>query len=43
VANIVWHTTLRIMLDLNQDDLGHPEIDGLWENLYWHDRLILQL
>jgi hypothetical protein len=38
VANIVWHTTLEIMLDLNQDDLGHPELEGLWANLYWHDR-----
>jgi hypothetical protein len=39
VANIVWHTKLRIYLDLTRDDLGHPEFPGLWETVYRTDRL----
>ncbi|MER6736558.1 hypothetical protein [Streptomyces puniciscabiei] len=39
MANIVWHTKLRIYLDLTRDDLGHPEFPGLWETVYRTDRL----
>ncbi|MGW0208360.1 hypothetical protein ACWDZ8_22000 [Streptomyces sp. NPDC003233] len=39
MANIVWHTKLRIYLDLTQDDLGHPEFPDLWETVYRTDRL----
>lgn len=39
MANIVWHTKLRISLDLAKDDLGHPEYDGRWEMVYSMDRL----
>jgi hypothetical protein len=39
VANIVWHTTLKMLLDLKLDDLGHPNLLGLWEQLYQQDRL----
>lgn len=38
MANIVWHAKFKIRLDLNQDDLGHPQFEGLWERLYWYDR-----
>lgn len=38
VANIVWHTKLRIYLDLTKDDLGHPELLELWETIYRTDR-----
>jgi hypothetical protein len=39
VANIVWHTKLRIHLDLTQDDLGHAEHPGLWDMIYGMDRM----
>jgi hypothetical protein len=39
VANIVWHTKLRIHLDLTRDDLGHGEHPGLWDMIYRMDRL----
>jgi hypothetical protein len=39
VANIVWHTKLRIYLDLTRDDLGHGEHPGLWDMIYRMDRL----
>ncbi|MFH9016692.1 hypothetical protein ACH4C6_36180 [Streptomyces sp. NPDC017943] len=38
MANIVWHTKLRIYLDLTRDDLGHPEFSDLWETVYRTDR-----
>ncbi|MFJ6943150.1 hypothetical protein ACISU4_00520 [Streptomyces wuyuanensis] len=34
MANGVWHTKLGIEIDLTQQDLGHPEMPGLWEVLY---------
>jgi hypothetical protein len=39
LANIVWHTKLRIHLDLSQDDLGHAEHPGLWDMVYGMDRM----
>lgn len=39
VANIVWHTKLRIHLDLTLDDLGHEEYEGLWDMIYGMDRM----
>lgn len=39
MANPVWHTVLRLELDLNEQDLGHPDLTGLWEQLYQQDRL----
>ncbi|WP_254402230.1 hypothetical protein [Streptomyces sp. AC555_RSS877] len=39
MANIVWHTKLRIYLDLTKDDLGHPEHPDLWEMVYRMDRM----
>lgn len=39
MANIVWHTKLRIHLDLNKDDLGHEEHPGLWDMIYRMDRM----
>jgi hypothetical protein len=39
VANIVWHTKLRIHLDLTLDDLGHEEHEGLWGMVYGMDRM----
>ncbi|MFE6178833.1 hypothetical protein [Streptomyces sp. NPDC056464] len=39
MANIVWHTKLRIHLDLNLDDLGHAEYPGLWDMVYDMDKL----
>ncbi|MET9760990.1 hypothetical protein ABZ016_18285 [Streptomyces sp. NPDC006372] len=39
MANIVWHTKLRIFLDLTRDDLGHSEFPDLWETVYRTDRL----
>ncbi|MFJ9871213.1 hypothetical protein [Streptomyces sp. NPDC101165] len=38
MANIVWHTKLRIFIDLNKDDLDHPEFPDLWETIYRIDR-----
>ncbi|MFD3780750.1 hypothetical protein [Streptomyces sp. NPDC058612] len=38
MANIVWHTKLKLRLDLKQDDLGQS-IEGLWDLLYDTDRL----
>ncbi|MGW7385485.1 hypothetical protein [Streptomyces sp. NPDC054794] len=38
MANIVWHTKLRILIDLNRDDLDHPEFPDLWETIYRIDR-----
>ncbi|MFF4361070.1 hypothetical protein [Streptomyces sp. NPDC001604] len=39
MANIVWHTKLRIHLDLNKDDLGHEEHPGLWDMIYRMDKM----
>lgn len=39
MANIVWHTALKMLIDLRLDDLGHPELPELWEQLYRQDRL----
>ncbi|MEU0786898.1 hypothetical protein ABZ341_35690 [Streptomyces sp. NPDC006173] len=39
MANIVWHTKLRIHLDLTLDDLGHEEHEGLWDMVYGMDRM----
>ncbi|MFI1607621.1 hypothetical protein ACH4YN_36835 [Streptomyces griseofuscus] len=39
MANIVWHTTLGIELDLTREDLGHEALVGLWDDLYKMDRL----
>ncbi|MBB4710168.1 hypothetical protein [Streptomyces luteogriseus] len=39
MVNIVWHTKLRIYLDLARDDLGHPELPDLWVTVYRTDRL----
>ncbi|MFB8273452.1 hypothetical protein ACFC96_43670 [Streptomyces sp. NPDC055955] len=39
MANMVWHTKLRIYLDLTKDDLGHEELPNLWETIYGADRL----
>ncbi|MCS0605593.1 hypothetical protein NX794_30975 [Streptomyces sp. LP11] len=39
MANVVWHTTLGIELDLTREDLGHEALVGLWDNLYRMDRL----
>lgn len=38
MANPVWHVELQLKLELNHDDLGHPEIPGLWDLLYAQDR-----
>ncbi|MDJ0386079.1 hypothetical protein [Streptomyces sp. G-G2] len=42
MANIVWHTTYRLLLDLKQEDLGHENFDGLWSLLYKADRMAAQ-
>ncbi|WP_432177017.1 hypothetical protein [Streptomyces sp. Tue6028] len=42
MANIVWHTKLRIKLDLTLDDLDHPELPDLWETIYRTDRYYAQ-
>ncbi|MGP4092344.1 hypothetical protein, partial [Streptomyces sp. KR55] len=39
MANIVWHTKLRISLDLTKDDLGHEGYEGLWDTVYTMDRM----
>lgn len=39
MANIVWHTKLRIQLDLTKDDLGHEGFEGLWDTVYTMDRM----
>ncbi|MEU3774281.1 hypothetical protein AB0F11_13955 [Streptomyces sp. NPDC032472] len=38
MANIVWHTKLKMRLDLTQNDLGQG-IEGLWDLIYDTDRL----
>ncbi|MGW0750801.1 hypothetical protein [Streptomyces sp. NPDC002587] len=42
MANIVWHTTYRLLLDLKQEDLGHENFDDLWNFLYKADRMAAQ-
>ncbi|MFE5861539.1 hypothetical protein ACFQ77_13430 [Streptomyces virginiae] len=42
MANIVWHTTYRLLLDLKQEDLGHANFDDLWNFLYKTDRMAAQ-
>ncbi|MFZ3492269.1 hypothetical protein ACODT5_03330 [Streptomyces sp. 5.8] len=42
MANIVWHTAYRLLLDLKQEDLGHENFDDLWELLYRADRMAAQ-
>ncbi|MER5582263.1 hypothetical protein ABT090_11515 [Streptomyces asoensis] len=39
MANLVWHTKLRIHLDLTLEDLGHEEHEGLWDMVYGMDRM----
>lgn len=39
MANIVWHTKLRIHLDLTLGDLGHEGHEGLWDMVYGMDRM----
>lgn len=39
MANNVWHTLLKLELDLSRGDLGHPHIPDLWDQLYRQDRL----
>lgn len=34
MANGVWHTKLRLEIDLTKPDLGHPGIPVLWDLLY---------
>ncbi|AJE80502.1 hypothetical protein SLNWT_0126 [Streptomyces albus] len=34
MANVVWHTKLRIYLDLNREDLDHPDKPDLWDVVY---------
>lgn len=38
MANPVWHVRLNTRLDLEREDLGHPDKPGLWERLYAEDR-----
>jgi len=38
VANTVWHTKLKILIDLTKDDLDHPDFPELWETIYRTDR-----
>ncbi|MFI7178979.1 hypothetical protein [Streptomyces spororaveus] len=42
MANIVWHTKLKMLLDLKQENLGQDTIDGLWDFLYKTDRVLAQ-
>ncbi|MFF3015446.1 hypothetical protein [Streptomyces sp. NPDC057939] len=42
MANIVWHTKLRMLLDLKQENLGQDTIDDLWGHLYRTDRILAQ-
>lgn len=34
MANTVYYVTLGIELDLELDDLGHPNLPGLWDRIY---------
>lgn len=38
MATGVYHTGLRIVIDLTAPDLGHPELPDLWETLRADDR-----
>ncbi|MEU0646075.1 hypothetical protein [Streptomyces umbrinus] len=40
MANVVWHTKLRIYLDLLKDDLDHPEYEDLWDMVYGMDKML---
>ncbi|MFD0272241.1 hypothetical protein ACFVGY_37605 [Streptomyces sp. NPDC127106] len=42
MANIVWHTKLKMLLDLKQENLGQDTIDDLWGHLYRTDRILAQ-
>ncbi|MEU6949515.1 hypothetical protein ABZ957_30420 [Streptomyces sp. NPDC046316] len=39
MANIVWHEKWRMELDLTREDLGWEGRPGLWEKLYFLDRM----
>jgi hypothetical protein len=36
VSHTVYHTGYRLMLNLSEEHLGHPELPGLWEQLHRH-------
>ncbi|MER6316442.1 hypothetical protein ABT237_22100 [Streptomyces sp. NPDC001581] len=42
MANMVWHTKLKMLLDLKQENLGQDTIDDLWDFLYRTDRVLAQ-
>ncbi|GHE98425.1 hypothetical protein GCM10017776_14280 [Streptomyces griseoluteus] len=43
MANVVWHKSMRILLDLTREDLDHPELPELWDTIYKADRFFGRL